>query len=79
MNNKRQWPRTACTTPACWNDGELLLIGNWHQNDYCDYIMAECPDCGAGYWMVRRDGKCKLKWRKNEEEFDHRKDDRKDC
>ena len=74
----RKWPRTTCTTPTCWNDGKLEFIGDWKKNDYCEYIKVECPECLAMYWMVKRDGKHKLKWRQDGEAFDHRKDDRKD-
>lgn len=78
MDDKRQQPRIACTTPVCWNDGKLSFIGDWQTNDYCEYIMVECPNCSAKYWMIKRNGKYEIKWREDGEDFDHRKNDRED-
>jgi hypothetical protein len=74
---KRGWYRIKCTRPLCGNDGKLELIGEWQSNDYCKYIMVLCPNCVGRYWMIKREGKYELKWRKDGEAFDHRKDDRK--
>jgi len=76
MDKRHNWPRVACTTPMCWNDGRFSFEGRWQSNEHCEYAKVLCPVCHATYWMVKRDEKFSLFDRKEGEEFDHRKADR---
>lgn len=73
---RRTYTRLKCCTRICWNTGKLNLIGAWKHNGYCEYIKVLCPMCHAKYWMVKREGRYSLKDRGNNENFDHRLDDR---
>ena len=71
MSEQRKPERPRCLTILCWNDGKLIFVSDWESNDYCEYVMVECPDCLMKYWMVNRDGQYSLLDR-NDNSFENR-------
>jgi len=64
-----------CPTRAC--SSAVHRTHDWQQGDHCEYVEAECPQCSAKYWLIKRNDKYHLKYRKDGESFDdHRKDNR---
>lgn len=64
-----------CPTPACSSIVEL--VSDWEDNEFCEYIKAECPSCLQLYWVVKRDNTKTLRDRYDDIEFlDHRESDR---
>lgn len=66
IDRRCDWTRAKCTTKVCWNSGKLNFVGKWKLADNYEYVAVLCPKCNARYWMIKRNGTCILKDRKEE-------------
>jgi len=57
-----------CPMPNCIDNIELL--NGSHENDYCDFQEAECPQCCQSFWLVTLDGKTTLRIREDDDKVE---------
>ena len=62
---------TECMTPLCHKNIKPDSDTEWQRNEHCKFTKAFCYNCGATYWIVKRNDRLSILYR-NGEEFDHR-------